>query len=201
MRVIIGLGNPGDEYRGSRHNAGLLVVAGLARAHRITLAAGSGDFMSGSGRIAGEGALLVLPRRLYMNESGRAVAFALCAARATPADLIVVCDDVDLPLGQLRLRPAGSDGGHRGLRSIIETLGTEDFARLRLGVGAPPEGADTADYVLDEFSETERLPVADMVRRAVEAIEVALSQGLARAMSLYNRRERPEDAREPGEGS
>jgi len=200
VRVIAGLGNPGDEYRDSRHNAGFLVVAGLARAHRIRLAAGSGDFMSGSGRIAGEGALLVLPSS-YMNGSGRAVASALSAASATAADLIVVCDDVDLPLGQLRLRLAGSDGGHRGLRSIIETLGTVDFACLRLGVGAPPEGADTADYVLDEFSEAEKAVVSDMVRRAVEAIEVSLSRDFARAMSVYNRRERPEDAREPGEGS
>lgn len=200
MRVITGLGNPGDEYRSSRHNAGFLVVAGLARAHRIRLAAGSGDFMSGSGRIAGEEALLVLSRR-FMNESGRAVASALSAVRATPADLIVVCDDVDLPLGQLRLRLVGRDGGHRGLRSIVEALGTDEFARLRLGVGAPPAGADTADYVLDAFSEVEQTVVSDMVRRAAEAIEVSLSQGFARAMSVYNRRERPEDAREPGEGS
>jgi PTH1 family peptidyl-tRNA hydrolase len=200
VRVIAGLGNPGDEYRDSRHNAGFLVVAGLARAHRIRLAVGSGDFMSGVGRIAGDGALLVLPHS-YMNDSGRAIASALSDADATAADLIVVCDDVNLPLGQLRLRLAGSDGGHRGLRSVIETLGTEAFARLRLGVGAPPAGADTADYVLDGFAEIERGLVRDMVLRAIEAIEVSLAQGFEKAMSVYNRRERPEDAREPEEGS
>lgn len=200
MRVIAGLGNPGDEYRDSRHNAGFLVVAGLARARRIKLAVGSGDFMSGSGRIAGEEALLVLPHS-YMNESGRALASALSAANAAAADLIVVCDDVNLPLGQLRLRLSGSDGGHRGLRSVIETLGTEAFARLRLGVGAPPAGADTADYVLDGFTETERGLVRDMVLRAIEAVEVSVAQGFEKAMSVYNHRERPEDAREPEEGS
>lgn len=199
MRVIAGLGNPGDEYRDSRHNAGFLVVAGLARAHRIRLAVGSGDFASGSGRIAGHETLLALPLS-YMNESGRAVASALSVATAA-ADLLVVCDDVALPLGRLRLRLSGSDGGHRGLRSIIETLGTETFARLRLGVGAPPADADTADYVLDEFAESERDTVREMVLRAIEAVEVSMAQGFEKAMSVYNRGERPEDLREPGEGS
>jgi peptidyl-tRNA hydrolase, PTH1 family len=200
VRVIAGLGNPGDEYRNSRHNAGFLVVAGLARAHRIKLAVGSGDFMSGTGRVAGQRVLLVQPHS-YMNESGPALASALSEADAAASDLIVVCDDVNLPLGQLRLRLSGSDGGHRGLRSIVGTLGTDAFARLRLGVGAPPVGADTADYVLDEFAESERDAVRDMVAKAVEAVEVSLALGFERAMSVYNRRERPEDAREPGEGS
>jgi peptidyl-tRNA hydrolase, PTH1 family len=200
VRVIAGLGNPGDEYRDSRHNAGFLVVAGLARAHRIRLAAGSGDFVSGSGRIAGESTLLVLPHS-FMNRSGQALASAMFPADATAADLIVVCDDVNLPLGQLRMRLSGSDGGHRGLRSIIEAVGTEAFARLRLGVGAPPAGADTADYVLDEFAEAERDLVRDMVLRAIEALEVSLARGFEKAMSVYNRRERPEDAPDPEEGS
>jgi peptidyl-tRNA hydrolase, PTH1 family len=99
------------------------------------------------------------------------------------------------------MRLSGSDGGHRGLRSIIEAVGTEAFARLRLGVGAPPAGADTADYVLDEFAEAERGLVRDMVLRAIEALEVSLAQGFEKAMSVYNRRERPEDAPDPEEGS
>jgi PTH1 family peptidyl-tRNA hydrolase len=200
VRVIAGLGNPGDAYRSSRHNAGFLVVAGLARAHRIRLAVGAGDFASGTGRIAGQEALLVLPRS-YMNESGPALASALCDASAAAADLLVVCDDVNLPLGRLRLRLSGSDGGHRGLRSIIETLGTETFSRLRLGVGAAPDGSDTADHVLGDFGEAEREVVQGMVLRAIEAIELALARGFERAMSVYNRRERPEDGRESEEDS
>lgn len=200
MRVIAGLGNPGDEYRDSRHNAGFLVVAGLARAHRIRLAVGAGDFASGTGRVAGQEALLVLPRS-YMNESGPALASALCEANAGAADLLVVCDDVNLPLGQLRLRLSGSDGGHRGLRSIIETLGTEAFPRLRLGVGAAPVGEDMVDHVLGDFGEAEREIVREMVLRAVEAIEFSLARGFEIAMSVYNRRERPPDACGPEEGS
>lgn len=200
MRVIVGLGNPGDEYRVSRHNAGFLVVAGLARAHRITLTAGRGDFMSGAGRVGGNEVLLVLPLT-YMNESGRAVAQAMSQADALPQDLLVVCDDVNLPLGQLRLRLGGSDGGHKGLRSVQGAIGTEAFPRLRLGVGAPPRGADTADYVLDSFTESEREVAEDMLRRAQEAVEVALAVGLERAMNSYNRRERLEDAQEPQEDS
>jgi len=200
VRVIAGLGNPGDEYRSSRHNAGVLVVAGLARAHRIRLAVGAGDFASGTGRIAGQEALLVLPRS-YMNESGPALASALCEANAGAADLLVVCDDVNLPLGQLRLRLSGSDGGHRGLRSIIETLGTEAFPRLRLGVGAAPVGEDMVDHVLGDFGEAEREIVREMVLRAVEAIEFSLARGFEIAMSVYNRRERPPDACGPEEGS
>lgn len=200
MRVIAGLGNPGDEYRDSRHNAGFLVVAGLARAHHIRLAVGCGDFTSGAGRIAGEHVLLVLPSS-YMNDSGPALASAMSEVNAVASDLIVVCDDVNLPLGQLRLRLSGSDGGHRGLRSIAETLGTERFARLRLGVGAPPADADTADHVLGDFAETERSIVGSMVLRAIEAVEISLGEGMEKAMTAYNRRERSEDAPESEEGS
>ena len=200
MRVIAGLGNPGDEYRESRHNAGFLVVAGLARAHAIRLAAGSGGFVSGTGRVAGQVVLLVLPQEL-MNASGPPVARALGSVGAVPADLLVVCDDIALPLGRLRLRASGSDGGHRGLRSIVGALGTEEFARLRLGVGAPPEGNDAADYVLDRFLPKERPAVTDMVSRAVEAIELLLARGIGEAMNVYNRKERSEGATEPGEAS
>jgi PTH1 family peptidyl-tRNA hydrolase len=198
VRVIVGLGNPGGEYKVSRHNAGFLVVAGLARAHRIRLAAGRGDFMSGTGRVAGREALLVLPLT-YMNESGRAVGEAMAVADAPPVDLLVVCDDVNLPLGRLRLRLGGSDGGHRGLRSVIGALGTDAFPRLRLGVGAPPTGSDTADYVLDSFSESERGAMEDMVRRAQEAVEAVLAVGFEKTMSAVNRRERSDDAPETEE--
>jgi PTH1 family peptidyl-tRNA hydrolase len=124
----------------------------------------------------------------YMNASGRAIAQFLAQTGTSIEDLLVVCDDVDLPMGQLRLRKSGSDGGHRGLRSIVESLSTEDFARLRLGVGPPPAGDDTADFVLDEFSEEEAAALEDMLDRARQAIRVMTRDGIDRAMTLFNRK-------------
>lgn len=194
MRVVVGLGNPGEEYRDSRHNAGYIVVAGLAAELGIELSAGRGDFMSGVGRIAGEAVDLVLPLT-YMNRSGDAVRDALGRRGATPDDLLVVCDDVDLPLGQLRLRRRGGDGGHNGLRSIIEALSTDAFARLRLGVGRPPEGVATSDFVLDRFLPDEEARVADMKRHGIDAVVLALREGLEAAMNAYNRKLGPEGER------
>jgi PTH1 family peptidyl-tRNA hydrolase len=193
VRVIVGLGNPGKEYEGSRHNAGFLVVAGLADGCGIKLSAGRGDFMTGTGRLAGTHVTLVMPLT-YMNASGRAVAQVLEQTEVSVEDLLVVCDDVDLPLGQLRLRGSGSDGGHRGLASIIETVGTRDFARLRLGVGRPPDGDDTADFVLDGFGPEERETVDEMVERAIQAVRVTLRDGIGRAMTVFNRKIAPADA-------
>jgi PTH1 family peptidyl-tRNA hydrolase len=191
LKVVVGLGNPGEEHRGTRHNAGHVVVAGLAAEFRIGLAAGRGDFVSGAGSIGGAKVLLVLPLT-YMNRSGDAVRDALAASGALPDQLLVVCDDVDLPLGQLRFRRRGSDGGHNGLGSIIERLGTEAFARLRLGVGRPPEGVEVADFVLDRFSPEEEEPARDMTRRGIEALVLMLHEGLTAAMNEFNRRIIPE---------
>jgi len=199
VRVIAGLGNPGDEYRGSRHNAGFLVVTGLASEHAIRLAAGHDGSVSGTGRVAGQPVLLVLPQD-FMNASGPPIARALEAAGAGHDDLLVVCDDIALPLGRLRLRASGSDGGHRGLRSVAGALATERFARLRLGVGAPPDEGDAADYVLDRFGPDERAAVDAMVSKAIEAVAFLLARGIGQAMSVYNRWERSEDSMEPGEG-
>ena len=187
MNVIVGLGNPGEKYRKTRHNAGLNVVAGLARGHRVRLRAGLGDFLSGGGRVSGREVELVLPLT-YMNTSGRAVADALSSGDREPHDLLVVCDDVNLPLGRLRLRADGSDGGHNGLASIISVLGTERFARLRLGVGGAPQGVDLADYVLEPFEPRQLKDVEEMMRRGVEALEFLLARGIESAMNEYNRR-------------
>ena len=154
--------------------------------------------MSGTGRVAGQAVLLVLPQD-FMNASGPPVARALGSVEAVPSDLLVVCDDIALPLGRLRLRASGSDGGHRGLRSIVQALGNEEFARLRLGVGAPAPGTDAADHVLDGFGPEERGAVTDMVSRAVGAIELLLARGIGEAMNVYNRVERSEDGTGPGE--
>ncbi len=198
MRVIAGLGNPGEEYEGSRHNVGFLVVAGLADGCGIRLSAGRGDFMSGVGKIAGTHVRFVMPLT-YMNGSGRAIAQVLEETGATPDEVLVICDDVDLPLGQLRLRGSGSAGGHKGLSSIIERLSTEGFARLRLGVGRPPDGDEMVDFVLDRFADTERPDVDEMVSRAVAAVELMLRDGIGAAMTVFNRRTDPAEGEGPQE--
>lgn len=192
MRIIAGLGNPGGEHEGSRHNVGSLVIAGLAEERSIRLEAGPGDFMAGRGKIEGADVLLVMPLT-YMNRSGRAVARVLEWTGAALEDVLVVCDDVNLPLGQLRMRGAGSAGGHNGLASIISTLGSEEFARLRVGVGPPELGEDLADYVLDRFRDDEADAVDAMLERARAAVRKLLSSGIGEAMTLYNRRVESEE--------
>jgi PTH1 family peptidyl-tRNA hydrolase len=187
VKIIAGLGNPGPEHRGSRHNVGFGVVEGLAREYGIGLRAGRGDFVSGRGSIGGTAVELVLPLT-YMNRSGDAVALVLEQRGTSIGDLIVVCDDVDLPLGRLRLRRAGGDGGHRGLKSIIERLESQEFARLRLGVGRPPEGTETSDYVLDGFLPNEVETVEDMKARAIDGVVLILTEGVDAAMNTVNQR-------------
>lgn len=198
MRVIAGLGNPGKEYEGSRHNVGFLVVAGLADGCGIRLSAGRGDFMSGVGRIAGTHVRFVMPLT-YMNGSGRAVEQVLEEMGATPDEVLVICDDVNLPLGQLRFRRSGSAGGHNGLSSVIERLSTEGFARLRLGVGRPPDGDEMVDFVLDRFADVEHPDVNEMVIRAVAAVELMIRDGIGAAMTVFNRRKDPADGEGPQE--
>ncbi|MFH1502955.1 MAG: aminoacyl-tRNA hydrolase [Candidatus Eisenbacteria bacterium] len=187
MDVIVGLGNPGSEYDGTRHNVGFRVVGALAERHRVELRAGRGEFLSGRGRIARHAIELALPLT-YMNLSGVAVRELLAARELGPEGLLVVCDDVNLALGQLRLRSSGSDGGHNGLSSIIAQLGTCDFARLRLGVGGAPEGCDLADYVLERFEPDEEPLVDDMLARAGDAVRLLLARGMTVAMQEHNRR-------------
>jgi PTH1 family peptidyl-tRNA hydrolase len=187
VRIIAGLGNPGSEYEGSRHNVGFLVIAGLAKERSIRLEAGPGDFMAGRGRMEGADVLLVMPLT-YMNLSGGAIARVLEWTGAAIDDVLVVCDDVNLPLGQLRMRASGSAGGHNGLASIISTLGSEAFARLRVGVGPPEANEDLADYVLDRFAADEAEAVDEMLERARAAVRELLRNGIGEAMTLYNRR-------------
>lgn len=190
MRCVAGLGNPGEEYRGTRHNAGQDVVVGLARRHDIRLVAGRGDFLAGAGRIGGHRVELMLPLT-YMNASGIAVSGFLRQRGLAARDLIVVCDDVNLDLGQIRIRRAGGDGGHNGLASIVEHLGTEGFARLRLGIGAPPDGMELAEYVLGALGDGELTVYHEMRERAMDAVEQILTDGIDAAMNKYNTWPRP----------
>ncbi len=155
MKAVFGLGNPGTEYEKTRHNVGRMVVSSWAKESGIKIAGRRFDARTGTGHWEGEGVIAALPQT-YMNLSGRSVARVASFYKLGPADIIVVHDDMDLDPGRIRIRPHGGDGGHRGIRSIIEELGTQDFVRVRIGIGRPPEDDDAVDYVLKPFSGEER---------------------------------------------
>lgn len=185
MFGIIGLGNPGAEYEDTRHNIGFDVVAALARAHGVCLRRPRAAALAGIGSIDGVPVVLAMPLTM-MNASGAAV-LRLCHLYALrPEDLIVVVDDINLELGKLRLRRGGSEGGHRGLRSITEALGTQDYPRLRIGVGAPPNGMDARTWVLSPFARAERETAEEAVARACKCVEMAVTEGLESAMNAFN---------------
>ncbi len=197
--LIVGLGNPGEEYAGTRHNVGFMVVKALARKHGLTFDGKEAKARIARGTVRGREVLLARPFT-YMNLSGGAVGELVRRYDLPLERVLIVCDDLDLPLGTLRLRPGGGDGGHRGLRSIQEVLGTKAFPRLRVGIGRPPEGMEAADYVLSPFDEAERrLLEAEVLPRAVEAVELWLTEGIERAMNRVNRR-RVEPAAEVSTG-
>jgi len=185
MRLVVGLGNPGERYRRTRHNVGFMVVDALAA--RCGAGRGREEHAAwvAEAEVGGEAALLVKPLS-FMNRSGGPVAGLLAAHGREPRDLVVVLDDVALELGVLRIRERGSHGGQNGLRSIIDTLGTEEFPRCRVGVrkGEPPE--DLAGYVLSDFPGEDVLVVQEMVGYAAEAVECLVRDGTATAMSRYN---------------
>jgi PTH1 family peptidyl-tRNA hydrolase len=182
--AIFGLGNPGRRFAGTRHNAGAMAVDVLARRHRIRLWRRRFRSACGRGRIGGRGLWLVKPRT-YMNLSGYAVAAATEELGIGPGRILVISDDIDLPLGKIRLREKGSAGGHKGLQSIVDELGTQEFARLRVGVGAP-SGDDAAAYVLAPFDRGDAEVVTAALERAADAAEAWLEQGAARAMTAFN---------------
>jgi PTH1 family peptidyl-tRNA hydrolase len=185
--LIIGLGNPGSEYALHRHNIGFQLVESLARRHNLTFSRWKRSRAQvAAGRIAGLPVLLAKPQT-FMNLSGRAVHRLRWANEIPLERLLVVYDDLDLPLGRLRLRPEGGSGGHKGMRSIIESLGTQDFSRLRVGIDRPPGGMDPADYVLQPFSKDEAQCLAVTLGRAVAAAECWLTEGVETAMEIFNR--------------
>jgi peptidyl-tRNA hydrolase, PTH1 family len=193
-KLVIGLGNPGKEYVGTRHNVGFEVVERLAvkldcsLRKKLRFAAQVGEVTLDSGKI-----MLAAPQT-FMNRSGTAVAAIVKWSKVLPVEVLVIADDADLPLGQLRLRLTGGSGGHNGLRSIIDALGgNEEFARLRIGIGRTlPAGADISGHVLGRFSVAERREMDVSVATAVEAVESCLRDGFAVAMNRFNRRK--EDA-------
>lgn len=190
MWVVVGLGNPGADYAGTRHNVGFHVIDGLAARAGVPLVRRRFDSAYGEGAVAGQGVTLVKPLGT-MNRSGEAVRAWLGATAAGTDRLVVVHDDLDLPLGRLRIVPGGRSGGHRGVQSIQDALRTTAFARVRVGIGRPAgAGGDVVGHVLSPFGETERRAAAEAVARAVEAVEVLIGAGLPVAMNRFNVRSR-----------
>ncbi|MGD1996029.1 MAG: aminoacyl-tRNA hydrolase [Anaerolineae bacterium] len=183
--LIVGLGNPGARYAHNRHNAGFRCVYGLAAAHNLSFGRRKRRAKVALGTIAGRNVVLALPQT-FMNESGRAVAALVQFYKVKLARLLVVYDDLDLPLATIRLRPEGGSGGHRGMRSIIQELGNQSFHRLRIGIGRPPGRMDPADYVLRDFSPEEEPVLEEALGRAVLAIETWLTRGIEEAMGQHN---------------
>jgi len=185
MKLVVGLGNPGKKYEGTRHNVGFEVIRLLAQRHAAAAGRLRFDGEVAEATVGGEKVLLVLPQT-FMNLSGRCVRQTVDFFKLDVADLLVVCDDFNLPLGTLRLRAAGSDGGQKGLADTTRQLGTDQFARLRLGIGPVPPQWDPADFVLGRFAAAEQQIVADQIARAGDAVQTWVTEGIAPAMNRFN---------------
>lgn len=185
LALIVGLGNPGREYHRNRHNAGAMAVDRVARKLGVSFRRRVGLSLVAQTRRNDQDVTLAKPT-VYMNESGRAVASLLRSSHVDLASLLVICDDLDLPLGRIRLRPEGGSAGHRGLTSIIDTLGTSFFARLRIGIGRPSGSMDPADFVLEDFLDDELPMVGEALDRALLCVEEVLDRGVAAAMNAHN---------------
>lgn len=184
VSILFGLGNPGERYRHTRHNLGLGALEVLARRHSSIWKQGKGSFFYSRLNIAGR-EITLLRSLTYMNDSGRALGDY---GDVDPSSLLVLCDDMSLPLGRLRIRAGGGSGGHLGLESVIMTLGTERFARMRLGIGPPPARIDWSEFVLMPFLEEERERVSELLETAADALETIVHQDIDQAMQAYNRR-------------
>jgi PTH1 family peptidyl-tRNA hydrolase len=183
--VFLGLGNPEPRYTLTRHNLGFLVLDELADRYRVAWAKNAKTFHAAEFTAESARVLLVKPQT-YVNRSGNAVAALRQRRDVSPEKLLVVVDDIALPLGQIRLRRRGSDGGHNGLKSVISELGTTEFPRLRLGLGSVPAGVDGADYVLCPFPDEERETAREMIERAADCLETVVKEGIDRAMGRFN---------------
>jgi PTH1 family peptidyl-tRNA hydrolase len=184
MKLVVGLGNPGIKYQGTRHNVGYELVDRLAKGGSNSRFVSKYDGQLAETEIDFRRVLLLKPET-FMNLSGRSVGQAVRFLKLPLADLLIVCDDLSLPLGKLRLRPAGSDGGQKGLRDIAGHLGTDQFPRLRIGIG-DQQDADAADFVLSRFRTAERATIDDTFILAAQAVAVWVTQGIDPAMNRFN---------------
>lgn len=188
MYIIVGLGNPGRKYENTRHNAGFMSVETLADKCRIDIETKKFKALVGNGVCEGQKTVLVKPQT-FMNLSGESVREIVDFYKIDPTqELIVIYDDVSLEPGQLRIRKKGSAGGHNGIKSIIQHLGTQEFLRIKVGVGEKPEGYDLADYVLGHFHGDEKITMINAFERAADAAKAILREGADSAMNEYNRK-------------
>ncbi|MGN8632076.1 aminoacyl-tRNA hydrolase [Blautia sp. HCP3S3_G3] len=188
MYLIVGLGNPGRQYDGTRHNMGFDTLDYLIEKHQIPQGGVKFNAMYGKGIIGGEKVILMKPLS-FMNLSGGPVREMVNYFKIDPeTEMIVIYDDIDLEPGQLRIRKQGSAGGHNGIKDIIRQLGTQKFLRVKVGVGAKPKGWDLADHVLGRFSDSDRRLVDEAIGKAGDAVELMLSRGVDAAMNEYNRK-------------
>lgn len=183
--LIVGLGNPGREYEKTRHNIGFRVIDSLAAANGIALGKVQARALTGEGTIAGQRVTLVKPMT-YMNLSGESVGSLMSFYKVSIGKLLTISDDLDVPPGTLRIRATGSAGGQNGLKSIIAHSGTQDFARIRFGIGRPPGRMEPAAFVLQDFDKADQSLVEDTINRAIKAIECWLTDGIEAAMTRYN---------------
>ncbi len=191
MKLIVGLGNPGYLYARHRHNIGFMCVGQLAKIYHISFDRKQGAARTGVGAIARFQVILARPQT-YMNASGESVSTLMKKFNINPEDLIVIHDDLDLPVGKIRLRQGGGSGGHKGIESIISRIGTRDFYRIRVGIGRPESDSDAAkeeaviSYVLSDFSDDEKRILDEAIPQVCEAVVYLLSKGITEAMNKYN---------------
>jgi PTH1 family peptidyl-tRNA hydrolase len=183
MKLIVGLGNPGKEYADTRHNIGFMVIDVLAKRHGIYVKSRRDLSLVGEGAILGDKVILVKPMT-FMNLSGQAVGQLARRYRVDISEILIICDDVNLPLGRLRIRTQGSAGGHNGLKSIIYSLSSQDFPRLRVGIGSPR--GEMINHVLSRFHKVEKPMVQEAVSRAADAVETMIAEGMEAAMNKFN---------------
>lgn len=185
MKIIVGLGNPGNEYAKTRHNVGFMLVDALSEHLNITLWKDKFNAKIAEGRIGAEKILLVKPQT-YMNNSGEAVGPLMRWYKLEPKNIIAAHDDMDIPAGTIRIRKKGSSGGHNGIKSLITYIGDENFARIRLGIGRPLPGWSVINHVLAPFPEQDKIKVDKAIKYLIPAIECIISDGLDIAMNKYN---------------
>lgn len=188
MYIIVGLGNPTKDYAGTRHNVGFDAIDALAKAYNIKLDSKKHKALSGTGLIEGYKVVLVKPQT-YMNLSGESVREFIDYFNCEPeTELIVLYDDIDLEVSQLRVRKKGSAGGHNGIKNIIAHLGTQEFLRVKIGVGEKPEGSDLVNHVLGRFSKDDREKIEEALLQVVKAVKVIITEDIEAAMNLFNKK-------------
>lgn len=185
MKIIVGLGNPTKEYAGTRHNVGFSVIYNISDAYNIPVDTKKHKALIGKGVIEGEKVILAMPQT-YMNLSGESVRELMDFYKCDLSDLIIIYDDISLDVGKLRIRAKGSAGGHNGIKNIIAHLGTQEFSRIRIGVGEKPAKMDLADYVLGRFTKEEQPVIRESADRARQAVATILTEGVASAMNKFN---------------